>query len=1114
VTVTVNGQSGSLASGFTYVAPPTVTSVSPNSGSTGGGTAVTITGTNFASGATVTFGSNASTNVTVVNSTTITATTPAGSVGAVTVTVTVNGKGGSLASGYTYVVAPAVTAVSPNSGSTGGGTAVTITGTNFASGATVTFGSNAATNVTVVNSTTITATTPAGSVGAVTVTVTVNGQSGSLASGFTYVAPPTVTSVSPNSGSTGGGTPVTITGTNFASGATVTFGSNAATNVTVVNSTTITATTPAGSVGAVTVTVTVNGQSGSLTNGFTYNAAVAIGFAQVASATPQSPTATVSVSYPAAQTTGDLNVVVVGWNDTTSTVTSVTDSAGNTYSLAIGPTTGTGMRQSIYYAANITGGSNTVTVTFNQAASFPDVRILEYRGVTALDVTAGASGSSTSANSGSATTTSANELIFGADLVATLTAAAGSGFTSRIITPLDGDIAEDEVVTTAGSYSATATLSGSGPWVMQLVGFVPVPGSPPAVTSVSPNNGPTTGGTSVTITGTNFRSGAMVTFGAAAAINVTVVNSTTITATTPVDSAGVAAVTVTDPDGQSGSLAGGFTFMPVPTVSSVSPNNGPVAGGTSVTITGTNFVTGATVTFGSASATNVVVVNGNTITATTSAGTAGAVTVTVTNPGGLSGSLQGGFIYGSPTVSSISPNNGWTTGGTEVMITGTNFASGATVSFGGAAATNVVVANVTTITATTPAGSAGAVTVTVTNPGGQSGSLASGFTYVVAPPTYSDNFNRASGSLGSNWTTPSSTNPATFPLQILSDEVLAANTPVIHALEYYNSGTFANNQWASETVVNAPTTGASTQAILLRSSNLNYYNDGIPFGSSYFIGPANQVDFCAVGHVGTYANGDSHALYVAGSGPVFFWSFHNGVIDATCDDTANNIAGGNPGIGMAADQNATPTMAAGNWEGGSLDSFSSSASDNFFRANAGWLGVNWWFTPIDPAAGFVNAFYTLTNNAAVLSSTGSSQYGAAIWTTALTGNQSAVTIGAYGSSGDFVGPVVRYSMPNGNSVSSTTAFYFAEAKSSGQVEIFAYSGGNFNLLSNLGTYGGTVSTLELDASGTSPVTLTVKVNGSTFGLPYNDSTYKLTGTYDGFTTFGTSSTTVTSWSGN
>ncbi|MFI5092241.1 MAG: IPT/TIG domain-containing protein, partial [Candidatus Acidiferrales bacterium] len=130
---------------------------------------------------------------------------------------------------------PAVTSVAPSDGPPAGGTAVTITGTNFAPGATVTFGSNAATNVAVVNGTTITATTPAGSVGAVTVTVTVNGQSGSLASGFTYDVPATVSSVSPNTGSTAGGTAVTITGTNFAAGATVTFGSNAATNVVVVS---------------------------------------------------------------------------------------------------------------------------------------------------------------------------------------------------------------------------------------------------------------------------------------------------------------------------------------------------------------------------------------------------------------------------------------------------------------------------------------------------------------------------------------------------------------------------------------------------------------------------------------------------------------------------------------------------------------------------------------------------------------------------------------------------------------------------------------------------------------------------------------------------------------
>ena len=458
---------------------PTVTNVSPNSGSTAGGTAVTITGTNFVAGATVTFGSAAATNVVVVSGTQITATTPAGSAGAVTVTVTVSGQSGSLASAYTYVVTPTVSSVSPNTGTTAGGTPVTINGSNFAAGATVTFGATAATNVVVVSATQITANTPAHAAGAVSVTVTVSGQSGSLTNGFTYVAQPTVSSVSPNTGTTAGGTAVTITGTNFAAGATVTFGSVAATNVVVVSGTQITATTPAGSAGAVTVTVTVSGQSGSLASGYTYaTPPTNITYVQGNYATPQVSQATVSVTYTGAQTSGDLNVVVVGWNDSTNSVSTVTDTKGNTYALAVGPTPVSGqLTQSIYYAKNIlaaTAGTNAVTVSFSGAASFPDIRILEYSGAdlaNPVDVTAASTGSSNSTSSGSVTTTNPTDLIFGANIVGTLTSGPGTGFTKRLLTSPDGDIAEDQMVTAAGSYSATAPLSSAGPWIMQLVAF-------------------------------------------------------------------------------------------------------------------------------------------------------------------------------------------------------------------------------------------------------------------------------------------------------------------------------------------------------------------------------------------------------------------------------------------------------------------------------------------------------------------------------------------------------------------------------------------------------------------------------------------------------------------
>jgi hypothetical protein len=156
----------------------------------------------------------------------------------------------------------------------------------------------------------------------------------------------------------------------------------------------------------------------------------------------------------------------------------VTDSSGNVYHLAVGPTIYSGTAtQAIYYSANIVGAAanaNTVTVTFNGSAMYPDIRILEYSGLdpnSPLDVTAAAMGSSGSAGSGAATTTYANDLIFGANLTATYTTGAGAGFTSRVITTPDGDIAEDRIVTATGSYAATAPTSPAGPWIMQMAAF-------------------------------------------------------------------------------------------------------------------------------------------------------------------------------------------------------------------------------------------------------------------------------------------------------------------------------------------------------------------------------------------------------------------------------------------------------------------------------------------------------------------------------------------------------------------------------------------------------------------------------------------------------------------
>ena len=154
---------------------PTITSISPVTGSAAGGTTITITGTDFTGATAVTIGGVAASSFNVVNSTTITAVTPAHAAGAASVLVT-TATGTNVANSlFTYAAAPTVTSISPTTGSTSGGTAITITGTNFTGATAVGINSVAATNVTVVNSTTITAITPAGSAGPAFVEVTTPG---------------------------------------------------------------------------------------------------------------------------------------------------------------------------------------------------------------------------------------------------------------------------------------------------------------------------------------------------------------------------------------------------------------------------------------------------------------------------------------------------------------------------------------------------------------------------------------------------------------------------------------------------------------------------------------------------------------------------------------------------------------------------------------------------------------------------------------------------------------------------------------------------------------------------------------------------------------------------
>ncbi|MEA2226182.1 MAG: hypothetical protein QOE67_1464, partial [Solirubrobacteraceae bacterium] len=244
--------------------PPAVTSIAPNAGLEGGGATVTVEGTDLAKATGVHFGTAAASSFTVDSDTSLTAVAPAGA-GEVDVTVTNPGgtSGGSGADRFLYVPKgprPTITGVTPGSGPAAGGTTVTLTGTGFVGVIGVHFGSTAAAGFTTASAGSLSAVSPPATAQTAHVTVTTpNGTSDTALPDRFKFGPPTVTSVSPNSGPASGATTVTVTGTGFALGAGATalkFGTAAATSVECNTITSCTALAPAHKAGSVDVKAT------------------------------------------------------------------------------------------------------------------------------------------------------------------------------------------------------------------------------------------------------------------------------------------------------------------------------------------------------------------------------------------------------------------------------------------------------------------------------------------------------------------------------------------------------------------------------------------------------------------------------------------------------------------------------------------------------------------------------------------------------------------------------------------------------------------------------------------------------------------------------------------
>ena len=713
---------------------PSIASLSPSSAAAGGAAfTLTVNGSGFIQSSVVNFNGSARTT-TFVSATQIKADILASDIatsGNANVTVTNPAPGGGTTPNFVFAITgtsnpvPTLSSISPTSAVVNGaGFTLTVNGSNFVNGSTVRF-NGAAKTTTFVSSTQITAAILASDIttaGTFPVTVTNPAPGGGVSGIVNFTvngASLSTTSISPASATAGGAAfPLTINGTGFVSGATVNFGSNPAITPSSVTSTQIVVTVPAADIataGTVNVTVTNPGGGGtSNAQTFTINNPVNPGPTET-SISPTSATAGGAGFSLTVNGTGFVSTSMVKFNGAAKATTFIS---------------ATQLTAGITAADIATAGTASVTVT-NPAPGGGISGALPFTiNGAALSLVSIAPATATAGGTAFAMTLTGTGFVSGATVnFGSNPAITASSVTS---TQIVATIPAADIVT-AGSVNVTVTNPAGGGVSNPQVFSVTNPA--PTEISIAPPSA-TAGGAAFTLTvnGAGFISTSVVKFNGVAKTT-TFISSTQLTAAiaaADIATAGTATVTVTNP------APGGGTSSSIPftisnanlVVTSLSPSSASAGGAAfTLTVTGSGFVSGATVNFGSNPAIAPSSVTSTQIVATIPAAdtaNGGTANVTVSNPppgGGISSAQTFTINNPAPTAASVSPTS-VTAGGAAFTLTvsGTGFVPTSVVKFNGAAKATTFVSATQLTAAITAAdiAAAGTASVAVTTgaPGG------------------------------------------------------------------------------------------------------------------------------------------------------------------------------------------------------------------------------------------------------------------------------------------------------------------------------------------------------------------------------------------------------------